>query len=251
MHVTRLDRAGLVAHGNDELDAGQVLQLDALVRRRAAGEPVAYLTGHREFWSMDLQVTPDTLIPRPETELLVELALARIPPAADWSIADLGTGTGAVALAIARERPGCRVVATDVSAAALAVARENARILGVRQVAFREGNWLEALEAGQFSLIVSNPPYVRDGDPHLDCTDLRFEPHLALHAGRDGLDAIREIAGGAQECLRPGGWLLLEHGYDQSEAVSEILAGSGYSDCLSGRDLAGHFRVSGGRRPAA
>ncbi|MHB8345857.1 MAG: peptide chain release factor N(5)-glutamine methyltransferase [Acidiferrobacterales bacterium] len=249
MHVCGLDRAGLVARSRDALDAEQIRYLDALVRRRASGEPIAYLTGRREFWSLDLKVTSQTLIPRPETELLVELALARIPHEAAWNIADLGTGSGAVALALAHERPRCRLVATDVSPAAISVARDNACNLGFTQVSFREGHWLAALAGERFELLVSNPPYIRDGDPHLDAGDVRFEPGIALRAGSDGLTAIREIAAGAQEYLEPGAWLLLEHGYDQGHVVREILVQDGYLDCTSFKDLAGHTRVSAGRRP--
>ncbi len=248
MHVCGLDRAGLVTRGPDTLNPEQLRQLDALVRRRATGEPIAYLTGRREFWSLDLKVTPQTLIPRPETELLVELALARIPAQCAWDIADLGTGSGAVALALARERPACRLVATDVSPAALTVARDNARSHGIGHVTFREGHWLAALAGERFDLLVSNPPYIRDSDPHLDAGDVRFEPGIALRAGPDGLAAVREIAAGAQDHLKPGAWLLLEHGYDQAQAVREILDQDGYRDCASYRDFAGHARIVAGRR---
>ncbi len=248
MHVCGLDRAGLITRGLYALTPEQVQRLDTLLRRRASGEPIAYLTGQREFWSLDLKVTPQTLIPRPETELLVELALARIPDQAAWNIADLGTGSGAVALALACERPRCRLVATDVSNTALAVARENARRHGLDRVIFREGSWFTALSGERFELLVCNPPYVREDDPHLDAGDVRFEPDLALRAGPDGLDAIRKVAAGAQKHLEPGAWLLLEHGYDQAQAVREILIRDGYRDCTSYRDLAGHVRVSAGQR---
>lgn len=248
MHVCGLDRAGLVTHGPDTLNPEQLRQLDALVRRRATGEPIAYLTGRREFWSLDLKVTAQTLIPRPETELLVELALARIPAQTPWDVADLGTGSGAVALALARERPACRLIATDVSPAALTVARDNARSHGIVHVTFREGHWLAALAGERFDLLVSNPPYIRDGDPHLDAGDVRFEPGIALRAGTDGLAAIREIATGAQDHLKPGGWLLLEHGYDQAQAVREIFVLAGYHDCASYLDFAGHARIIAGGR---
>ena len=248
MHVCGLDRAELVTHGNEDLSPEQIRQLDILLSRRASGEPIAYLTGKREFWSLELRVTPDTLIPRPETELLVSLALSWIPPHAGWHIADLGTGSGAVALALARERPGCMLVATDVSPAALAVARDNACSCGLGHVTFREGHWLAALAGERFGLIVSNPPYIPDDDPHIDSGDVRYEPRMALSGGCDGLAAIREIAGSAQEHLEPGGWLLLEHGYNQARPVREILVRNGYQDCASFIDLAGHLRVSAGRR---
>jgi len=219
------------------------------VARRAAGEPVAYLTGEREFWDMRLRVTPDTLIPRPETELLVELALDRIPAGACWRIADLGTGSGAIALALARERPRCQVVATDVSGAALAVARDNAARLGVTNVDFRLGPWLAPLAGERFRLIASNPPYVHPDDPHLTRGDLRFEPPQALGSAPDGLRDIRDIARQARGHLCPGGWLLLEHGHDQGEAVAGILAALGYADVGTQRDLGGRDRITLGRFP--
>jgi len=248
MHVCGLGRAGLIIHASETLSPKQTQQLRDLLSRRKSGEPIAYLTGKREFWSLDLRVSPDTLIPRPETEILVEQALALIPRDAAWNLADLGTGSGAIALAIASERERCRVVATDASVLALAVASENARNLGLGHVVFREGWWFAALAGEQFEMIVSNPPYVCDNDPHLGSGDVRYEPTLALRAGSDGLDAIRAIAEGALAHLRPGYWLLLEHGYDQGPAVREILLRHGYTDCGSHVDLAGHARVSGGRK---
>lgn len=249
MHVTGWTRAQLITRATEPLTAEQRSRLEVLVARRADGEPIAYLTGRREFWSMELHVTPDVLIPRPETELLVERALALIPYDAGWTIADLGTGSGAVALAIARERPRSRVIATDGSPAALAVARTNAERLGIANVEFRHGEWLAPLAGLQCDMIVSNPPYVAEGDPHLDQGDLRFEPRAALVAGRDGLDAIRTIAAGAGACLKPGGWLLLEHGWDQGRAVAGILRANGYAAIGSHADLAGLDRVAVCRRP--
>jgi len=248
MHVTGCARAQLITHAADLLTAERQSRLEALLARRARGEPVAYLTGKREFWSLELTVTPDVLIPRPETELLVEQALARIPKDAAWTVADLGTGSGAVALAIAHERPRCRVIATDASVSALAVARANAERLGLGNVEFRHGEWLAPLDNEVVDLIVSNPPYVAEGDPHLDQGDLRFEPRAALVAGPDGLDALRRIAADARAHLRPGGWLLLEHGYDQAGAVRALVSDSGYREVASYRDLAGHERVTGGCR---
>lgn len=249
MHVTGLARSELVTQGADPLAAEQQQRLHALVQRRAAGEPIAYLTGVREFWSLALHVTPATLIPRPETELLVELALARIPADGNCTVADLGTGSGAVALALAHERPRARVIATDISAAALAVARANAARLDLTHVEFRPGEWLAALGDTVVDLIATNPPYVREDDPHLREGDVRFEPRSALTAGADGLDAIRAIAAGAGDRLRPGGWLLTEHGHDQGAAVRALLREKGYLDTESFRDLAGLERVTGGRRP--
>ena len=192
-------------------------------------------------------MTPDVLIPRPETELLVEQALAHIPEDAEWTVADLGTGSGAIALAIATERPHCRLIATDNSAAALAVARANATRLGIANVEFRHGEWLKPLAGMRFDVIVSNPPYVRANDPHLTQGDVRFEPESALVAGADGLDAIRRIAADAVSYLRPGGWLLLEHGYDQAQSVRALLESHGYDMVASCRDTAGHERVTEGR----
>jgi release factor glutamine methyltransferase len=248
MHVCGLDRAALVMQADTALTGTQAQRLDSLLQRRRRGEPMAYLTGTREFWSMDLTVTPATLIPRPETELLVEKALEKIPPHATWRIADLGTGSGAIALAIARERPRCHVVATDDSAAALDVARHNAGKFGLANVEFREGHWFAPLTGETFDLIASNPPYVRADDPHLKQGDLRFEPVSALVAGTDGLDAIRLLARQAREHLKPGGWVLFEHGWDQAVAIGEILRRHGYREMVYHQDLAGHARVAACRR---
>ena len=243
-------RAWLFAHG----DAGVAPESDArfqrLVARRAAGEPVAYLLGRRGFWSLDLAVTPDTLIPRPETELLVEQALSRLDPGTPARVADLGTGSGAIALAIASERPLAQVVATDRSEAALAVARGNASTHGLAdRVAFRAGDWFTPLAGERFDLVASNPPYVAEGDPHLGQGDLRHEPPLALSSGPDGLDAIRAIVAAAPAHLVPGGWLLLEHGFDQGPAVRALLRARGFDGVATARDLEGRERVSLGRRP--
>ncbi len=211
------------------------------VSRRKTGEPVAYILGRKEFYGLDLAVNPAVLIPRPETELLVELALQR-----DFSSAlDLGTGCGAVALTLKKFRPRARVVAVEASAAALAVAKRNA-VKHSLEVDFRHGRWLEPLGAERFNLIVSNPPYVAAGDPHL--AELRFEPASALVSGSDGLDAIREITRGAAVHLAPGGWLLLEHGMGQDRAVRELLSAAGLEAVASWPDLAGIPRVSGGTR---
>ncbi|MBS1246154.1 MAG: SAM-dependent methyltransferase [Proteobacteria bacterium] len=247
MHVTGLTRTALITRAQEPLLPEHDERLHMLLTRRARGEPIAYLTGRREFWSLDLCVTPDVLIPRPETELLVEQALAHIPEDAEWTVADLGTGSGAIALAIATERPHCRLIATDSSAAALAVARANATRLGIAKVEFWHGEWLKPLAGMRFDVIVSNPPYVRANDPHLTQGDVRFEPESALVAGADGLDAIRRIAVDALSCLRPGGWLLLEHGYDQAKAVRALLEIHGYDAVASCRDTAGHERVTAGR----
>ena len=247
MHVTGLTRTALITRAQEPLLPEHDERLHMLLTRRARGEPIAYLIGRREFWSLDLCVTPDVLIPRPETELLVEQTLAHIPEDAEWTVADLGTGSGAIALAIATERPHCRLIATDSSAAALAVARANATRLGIAKVEFWHGEWLKPLAGMRFDVIVSNPPYVRANDPHLTQGDVRFEPESALVAGADGLDAIRRIAVDALSCLRPGGWLLLEHGYDQAKAVRALLEIHGYDAVASCRDTAGHERVTAGR----
>ena len=248
-HALGEGRSWLFAHADDVLPSDARTRFDALLRRRIAGEPVAYLTGRRGFWTLDLDVTPATLVPRPETELLVELALTRIPPARPARIADLGTGSGAIALAIARERPQSRVVATDASLSALDVARRNAARHHIANVEFRCGNWFAPLAGDNFDLIASNPPYIADGDPHLSEGDLRFEPDAALSSGVDGLDAIRTIIAAAPTHLDAAGWLLLEHGWDQGDAVRALLHAAGFSDVETMRDLEGRDRVSGGRRP--
>ena len=244
-------RTWLYAHGDAPVSPDAAARLELLVARRAAGEPVAYLIGRRSFWRFDLAVTPDTLIPRPETERLVELALARIPQQAASRIADLGTGSGAIALAIAHERPRAHVVASDRSAQALEVARGNAAALGLGNVEFRTGDWLQPLSGECFDLIASNPPYIEEGDPHMDQGDLRFEPHGALASGSDGLDAIRVIARDAPAHLCAGGWLLLEHGWMQGEAVRALLRDGGFVDVVTARDLEDRERVSFGQVPAA
>jgi release factor glutamine methyltransferase len=223
----------------------------ALARRRAAGEPIAYLVGRRAFWSLELEVGPAVLIPRPESELLVEQALDLLPASASAQVADLGTGSGAIALALAAERPAWRIVATDASGEALALARRNAARLGLA-VDFRQGDWAGALRPGEaFDLVASNPPYVAEGDPHLAAGDLPWEPMAALAAGADGLDAIRRIAPAAMAHLRAGGWLLLEHGADQGAAVRAILEAAGFGAIGTLRDLAGLERVTRGRRAGA
>jgi release factor glutamine methyltransferase len=199
---------------------------------------------------MPLEVTQDTLIPRPETETLVELALSRIPVAARWQVVDLGTGCGAIALALASERPLCRVIAVDISTPALEVARRNAERLGLGNIDLRQGSWLRPLGNEQFHLIVSNPPYVAADDPHLDTGDPRFEPRLALTPGEDALEAIRHIVSTAGAHLAGGGCLILEHGFDQGQEVRALLASHGYLEVHSHLDLAGHERVTEGRRPA-
>jgi len=218
------------------------------VARREAGEPAAYLTGRRGFWRFELDVDAATLIPRPETELLVELALERLPQS-PCRVADLGTGSGAIALAIASERPRADVVASDASAAALEVARRNAARLGLANVRFAEGSWYVPLAGERFELIASNPPYVAEGDAHLSQGDLRFEPASALASGVDGLDDIRVIAAEAPAHLVSGGWLLVEHGYDQGASVRDIFVRAGLVDVATVQDLEHRDRVTMGRAP--
>jgi release factor glutamine methyltransferase len=244
MHACGLNRSGLVTHGHDALTDEQQHRLEMLLAQRRQGIPIAYLTGTREFWSLEFTVSPATLIPRPETELLVEKALAPVPQDAEWTIADLGTGCGAIALALAKERPHCRVIATDISPQALDVARSNAMKLGMTNIEFREGNWFEPLNDMQLDMIVSNPPYVRANDPHLDQGDVRFEPELALAAGPEGLDAIRQIALSAREHLNPAAWVLFEHGWDQAAAIGRLLHSLGYRNIVCYPDLGGRDRIT-------
>ncbi len=248
-HALERSRAWLYAHADAVPDDAARERFARLLAARARGEPVAYLVGRRGFWTLDLAVTRDVLIPRPETELLVELALERIPRDRDCEVADLGTGSGAIALAIASERPHARVLASDASAAALDVARGNAHRLGIGNVEFAQGDWCAALGSRRFDVIVSNPPYIADRDTHLGEGDLRFEPIAALASGSDGLDAIRRIVDAAPAHLRAGGWLLFEHGYDQGERARRALLESGYGDVFTARDTQQLERVSGGCRP--
>lgn len=248
MHVSGFDRGNLIARDRTPLPEKALQEFQRLLQRRKQGEPIAYLTGVREFWSMELNVSSATLIPRPETELLVEKALERIPENVDWRIADLGTGSGAIALALAKERPHCAVIATDLSHAALAVARSNAEKFSLPNVEFRAGDWFTCLVNETLDMIASNPPYVRVGDPHLQADDVRHEPLTALVSGMNGLDAIRHIIEKSPRFLKSGGWLLLEHGWDQAGSVQNFLRQEAYRDSICFRDLAGHGRVTAGRR---
>jgi len=248
-HVLGRPRAWLYAHAQDGVDVDAQRRFESLVEARRGGRPVAYLTGTRGFWTLDLLVTPDVLIPRAETERLVELALERIPVDKDCAVADLGTGSGAIALAIASERPRARIVATDASPAALAVARANAERLGLANVSFAGGDWCAALGAQRFDVIVSNPPYIAAADPHLGQGDLRFEPVSALASGNDGLDAIRSIAAQARAHLEAGGWLLVEHGFEQGEVVRALFSTNAYTEIATARDLEQRERVTLARTP--
>jgi release factor glutamine methyltransferase len=245
--VLSAPRSWLLAHPEQVLDETQAITYRALLQRRLRGEPLAYILGEREFFGLMLKVTPDVLIPRPETELLVELALQRIPQHEPCSVLDLGAGSGAIALAIAHARPAAQVLACDASSAALEVARENAQLLGIANATFMQSDWFAALDARRFDLIVSNPPYVAAGDPHLQCGDVRFEPASALASGGDGLHDIRHIIKQAGTHLDSGGWLLLEHGYDQAAQVRKLLQQNGFGEIFSACDLAGIERASGGR----
>ena len=245
-HATGLTRVQLITQGDRPLTPDEAARLDDLVARRLRGEPIAYIVGRREFFGLDFQVGPAVLIPRPDTELIVELALERLPQGAA-RLLDMGTGSGAIAVAVAHTRPDAAVTALDVSPDALAVAQANAAANGAR-VRFLHSSWFDALAAGEmFDVIASNPPYIAAGDDHLAQGDLRFEPVGALTDHADGLSALRTIIAGSPRHLVPGGWLLLEHGYDQAEAVRALLADAGYTEVQSWCDLAGIERVSGGR----
>lgn len=235
-------RSYLFAHPEDELDAAAVKRFSTTIETRTRGAPLAYITGEKEFWSMTLMVTRDTLVPRPETEILVDQVLLRIPKRAAMKVLDLGTGSGAIALAIAKERPICDVTATDFSAAALAIAKENARQHSLPNIEFLLGDWLEPVAGQMFDVIATNPPYVPCEDPDLE--RLQHEPLAALASGVDGLDAIRRIAVDAMSVIKPGGALLIEHGDEQHGAVAEILAEAGWTEIGVTNDLAGIPRVT-------
>lgn len=245
-HVLGVTRTYLYTWPDKTVAPAQMLAFETLLARRAAGEPVAYLTGTREFWSLPLQVSPAVLIPRPETELLVEWVLACLPAEEVLTVLDLGTGCGAIALALAHERPQWRVLATDASCAALEIARANARRLALNNVEFIAADWLAPFVGAGAAAIVSNPPYIAATDPHLEQGDVRYEPRSALQAGLDGLDDVRRIIAEAGNCLRRGGGLWLEHGYNQGAPVRELLRAAGYREVATHADLAGLERTSSG-----
>ncbi len=244
--VLNVNHAWLISHPDDALSADKINVFNTLLDRRLAGEPMAYILGQREFYGLNLKTTSATLIPRPDTEVLVESALAKIPTDISTNILDLGTGSGAIALAIASQRPLANITAVDFSEEALQVAQENAASLNLNHVAFVKSSWFDALANRKFDLIVSNPPYIAKGDVHLQQGDLRFEPITALASGADGLDDIRVIVANAPQHLNQNGWLMLEHGYDQADVVSRLLADKGFAQISHALDLAGIQRVTMG-----
>lgn len=249
-HLLGCSAAHIVAHRDDALDAALEEQFFALVERRRRGEPIAYLMQVREFYGRDFVVAPSVLIPRPETELIVDIVREKFGRDAKPRVLDMGTGSGCLAITLALELPQAEVSALDVSSQALTIARRNAARLGAK-VRMIESDWLTAVVGERFDLIVSNPPYIAAGDPHLAQGDLRFEPPQALASGSDGLDALRHIIANATAHLNPGGWLLFEHGYDQAQSVRTLLEGHGFQSIEQRADLAGIVRVSGGRSGAA
>jgi release factor glutamine methyltransferase len=245
-HVTGKGRTFLLAFGETELSPEQYHQAETLLARRKNGEPVAYILGEREFWSLPLYVSPHTLIPRPDTECLVEQALARIPAEA-CQILDAGTGTGAIALAIASERPDCQVTGVDVIPEAVELARRNAARSGISNAQFLQSNWLSAVSSQRFSLVVSNPPYIDETDEHLGQGDVRFEPRSALVAKENGLADLAELVSQARGVLTPGGWLLLEHGWKQGESVRALFCAAGYNQVETVKDYGNNDRLTLGR----
>lgn len=248
-HTLKVNRAWLIAHENDTLEGTALQAFVSCIERRAKGEPIAYILGEREFYGLNLAVTPATLIPRPDTETLVEAALSKIPLDQNVHVLDLGTGTGAIALAIAQQRPQASVTAADASQPTLDVATQNGKQLKLSNVSFISSNWFSKLQQKQFDVIVSNPPYIEEADPHLQRGDLRFEPISALASGADGLDDIRRIVDECMIHLKPQGWLMLEHGYNQAKAVRELMAITGLVDIQTLQDLGGNDRVTLGRNP--
>ena len=246
--VLGVGHAELIAHAERVLTTAEADRYLQLVVRRRGGEPIAYIVGWREFYGRRFGVDPSVLIPRPETELLVDLALERMGDEPRAAVLDLGTGSGNIAVTIACERRDAGLAAIDTSAASLACARKNARLLGAERIEFLHGDWFAPVAGRRFDLIVSNPPYIAADDAHLDAGDLRFEPRSALAAGPDGLACIRTIVGEAHRFLTPGGWLLFEHGYDQGPACTALLGAAGFTDVWLAKDLAGQSRVSAGRK---
>ena len=248
-HTLEKDRSFLFTWPDHIIDKKDVEQFQSLIKQREKGVPIAYLLGYRDFWTLSLKVSDDTLIPRPETELLVETALEKIPMGTPASILDLGTGTGAIALAIASERPLAQVIAVDVSSKALAIAKQNAVDNDISNVQFLASSWFEKIPSQRFDVIVSNPPYIENNDPHLDQGDVQYEPRLALTSGNDGFDAIRTIVAHSTAYLKANGWLIFEHGYNQAKHSQVLLSQNGnFSQIKTLSDLAGHDRISLGRK---
>jgi len=247
-HLLNVNHAWLITHDLDTVEAQIQTAFNALLKRRIAAEPIAYILSEREFYSLPLKVTPATLIPRQDTETLVDCALAHIVTNKPSLVLDLGTGTGAIAIAIAKHRPQAQVTAVDFSKSALQVAQENAKHLHITNVTLVQSNWFDALQDQTFDVIVSNPPYIEDNDPHLSQGDLRFEPRSALASGEDGLDDIRQIIQKAPAHLTPNGWLLFEHGYNQAKPVSALLENARFSEISTLKDLGGNARVTLGCR---
>ncbi|BBP44997.1 release factor glutamine methyltransferase [Thiosulfatimonas sediminis] len=249
-HLLQKDRTYLFTWPEKIVDDEMIVEFRELCRARLLGTPIAYLTGEREFWGLKLKVSQDTLIPRPDTETLVEVALSLIAEQPQAAIVDLGTGTGAIALALKFEQPQASLTAVDFSAAALAIAKHNSDTLQL-PVTLLQGSWCQPLGDQQFDLIVSNPPYIEEQDPHLQQGDVRFEPRSALTSGNDGLDDIRAISAQAPAHLNPAGWLAFEHGYNQASAVQAILQQHGFVEINSRQDYAGNDRVTYGQKPSA
>ena len=242
--VLQANRAVLYANPDQLITDNQAGAFEQLIAQRCSGKPVAHLTGVREFWSLELKVTPDVLVPRPETELLVERALIHIPNPGSCELADLGCGSGAIAIAIALERPDCKITATDSSQAALNIAKENADKYCPGRIQFCKGNWLEPLEDRRFNIIVSNPPYVSSQQTQLTDPELKYEPQQALYSGTDGLNDIRQLIEKAPACLQKDGYLLLEHGFDQADTIAELLKLAGFVNINMHQDLAGQPRIT-------
>lgn len=248
-HTLKVNRAWLIAHEHDDLSADVQHEFDTLIQRRIGGEPIAYILGHREFYGLNLAVTPATLIPRPDTEILVDIALEKIPANQPAQVLDLGTGTGAIALAIGQQRPLAQITAVDASEAALEIANRNCQQLHITNSHFVLSDWFSELNDTRFDVIVSNPPYIEEADTHLKQGDLRFEPISALASGADGLDDIRHIIDGCLIHLQPQGWLMFEHGYNQAQSVSELMAQAGLVNIETFKDLGGNDRVTIGKNP--
>lgn len=248
-HALDKNRAYLLTWPERELTASQLEQFQQLLDGRLAGQPVAHLTGEREFWSLPLKVTPDTLIPRPETELLIEQILQAYPEGPALNLVDLGTGSGAIAIALASERPNWDIIATDLSEKALKVAQQNADRLKLKNIEFRQGDWFQPITGLSFDIIVSNPPYIASNDPHLNQGDVRFEPRSALAAGADGLADIETICRQASNYLNTGGLLIIEHGYDQIEKIHHIFHKHGFINTCQQRDIANNPRTTLGYKP--